>query len=242
MNIPSLLHKSFRDYFSLKILFITSLPLLLGLVFWGSILYFYGESITHSLLAFLPQWLINEQADGQNGAFHLIFSWLISCFIYGIFLCLILISNILLTPFYSPFIIACIHARSFTHIPRQSFGTLLGHLSYFLQLASLIGGLLIFCIPLYFVPFLGAFIFFTLGFIFFKQTMFYDIGSSLMSKEQFAHFQQATRIKNYTIAFIAYIWSFIPIINFFVMPLQILILTHYFLAYLDSGQKKAKPL
>lgn len=235
MNLLALLKQSLSDYLSPKIVFLTLLPSILGIIFWVTLLYMYGKIIEDWMLSLFPQWLIS---DLSGGILDFSLSFMIFFFFCIILLCLILLGNILAMPFYAPFLISHLHAKEFSHIPKQSFASLLECIGYSLKLISLFCLFLILCLPLYFIPIVGSFALFMIGFIFFQKAMFFDIASSMMNQAQFIAITKSEKKQNYAIAFIAYILGFIPFVNFFIMPLQILILTRYLFLRLDSINEK----
>lgn len=231
MNFLTLLKQSLSDYLSPKILFLTLLPSILGLIFWVTLLYMYGKVMEDWMLSLFPQWLIS---DRSGGILDFSLSFMILFFFCIILLSLILLGNILAMPFYAPLLISHLHTKKFSHIPKQSFASLFKCVGYSLKLISLFCLFLILCLPLYFIPVVGSFVLFMIGFIFFQKAMFFDIASSMMSKKQFTSITKSEKRQNYTITFVAYILGFIPLVNFFIMPLQILILTRYLFLRLDS--------
>lgn len=230
MNLLSLLKQSLRDYLSPKIIFLTLLPSMLGLVFWLTLLYAYGATIEDQVLALLPQWLTDNQI---GGIVNFTLKAMIFFFLCFILLCLILLGNILAMPFYAPILISHLHTQAFSHIPKQSFASAIECLGYSLKLIGLFCLSFAVCLPLYFIPILGSLALFVIGFIFFQKAMFFDIASSMMSREQFVAISKSAKRRNFAIALLAYILNFIPLINFFMMPLQILIITRYLFMRLD---------
>lgn len=234
MNLLTLLKQSLSDYFSPKILFLTLLPSILGLIFWVTLLYMYGKVIEDWMLSLFPQWLISSRG---GGILDFSLSLMILFFFCIVLLCFILLGNILAMPFYAPLLISHLHAKEFSHIPKQNFASLFKCIGYSLKLISLFCLFLILCLPLYFIPIIGSSVLFIIGFIFFQKAMFFDIASSIMDKKQFIIITKSEKRQNYTIAFITYILGFIPFVNFFIMPLQILILARYLFMRVDSPNK-----
>ncbi|MGN8530159.1 EI24 domain-containing protein, partial [Helicobacter pylori] len=85
--------------------------------------------------------------------------------------------------------------------------------------------------PFYFIPFIGVFgVFFSIipHFLFFKNTMSWDIASMIFNHQSYQNLLKQHRLKHYRFSFFCYLFSLIPFFNFFATLLQTLMLTHYF--------------
>ncbi|MCX2716922.1 EI24 domain-containing protein [Helicobacter sp. MIT 21-1697] len=234
-----ILNKSIKDFFSLKILLITFVPAILGLLLWGSVIYYYGQELYNWTLGLMPEWLMSVKFLGN------ILNIVLALIVYtllGLWLVLmILLTNVFFSIFYTPLIVSFVRKKDFPHIPQSGFGTLGECLGEFFKNLCIFVPLFILSFLLYFIPLLGSTLGFiallVLGYLFFKSNMFYDIGSSCMDKVQFENLNQTYRLKNHSYALLAYLPSFVPFLNFFLMPLQMLIITHYFFTHIHIKMK-----
>ena len=245
-SLLTLFGKSLNDFFSAKILTLTLFPALFGIVLWGSVFYIFGNEIytylSQMLLGFMPDWL-NTQGIAQsilNGIIHFSLSFALYTLFGIFFLIAILLTNMLFSIFYTPFIVEYVRVKSYPHLPKAEFGSLLECLLVFIKNFLLFAFLALISLLLYLVPFigslLGSFALFIVWYLFFKKTTFYDVGSSSMEESKFQYINQTRFFTNHAYALSAYLLNYVPFFNFFLMPLQILLITHYFFTRLDEMQ------
>ncbi len=245
-SLFTLFGKSINDFFSAKILTLTLFPALFGIMLWGGVLYIFGNEIytylSQMLLGFMPDWL-NTQGTAQsilNGIIHFSLSFALYTLFGIFFLIAILLTNMLFSIFYTPFIVEYVRVKSYPHLPKAEFGSLLECILVFIKNFLLFAFLALISLLLYLVPFigslLGSFALFIVWYLFFKKTTFYDVGSSSMEESKFQYINQTRFFTNHAYALSAYLLNYVPFFNFFLMPLQILLITHYFFTRLDEMQ------
>lgn len=245
-SLFTLFGKSINDFFSAKILTLTLFPALFGIMLWGGVLYIFGNEIytylSQMLLGFMPDWL-NTQGTAQsilNGIIHFSLSFALYTLFGIFFLIAILLTNMLFSILYTPFIVEYVRVKSYPHLPKAEFGSLLECLLVFIKNFLLFAFLALISLLLYLVPFigslLGSFALFIVWYLFFKKTTFYDVGSSSMEESKFQYINQTRFFTNHAYALSAYLLNYVPFFNFFLMPLQILLITHYFFTRLDEMQ------
>ena len=244
-SLFTLFGKSINDFFSAKILTLTLFPALFGIMLWGSVLYIFGNEIytylSQMLLGFMPDWL-NTQGIAQsilNGIIHFSLSFALYTLFGIFFLIAILLTNMLFSIFYTPFIVEYVRVKSYPHLPKAEFGSLLECILVFIKNFLLFAFLALISLLLYLVPFigslLGSFALFVVWYLFFKKTTFYDVGSSSMEESKFQYINQTRFFTNHAYALSTYLLNYVPFFNFFLMPLQILLITHYFFTRLDEN-------
>lgn len=245
-SLFTLFGKSINDFFSAKILTLTLFPALFGIMLWGGVLYIFGNEIytylSQMLLGFMPDWL-NTQGTAQsilNGIIRFSLSFALYTLFGIFFLIAILLTNMLFSIFYTPFIVEYVRVKSYPHLPKAEFGSLLECILVFIKNFLLFAFLALISLLLYLVPFigslLGSFALFIVWYLFFKKTTFYDVGSSSMEESKFQYINQTRFFTNHAYALSAYLLNYVPFFNFFLMPLQILLITHYFFTRLDEMQ------
>lgn len=229
----SILKKSFNDFLSARMLLINLGPILLSLAFFGAIFYYNGGSIVNYCQALLPQSL-SDYSHSQGffaGVFVWVFKALVYFFIFWIVILLSLVINIFASIFYTPLVVSYLHQKYYSHVVLEEFGSILFSIKYFLK--SLLFMLLFLAVltPLYFIPFIGVFgVFFSIivHFLFFKNTMSWDIASMIFNYQSYQNLLKQHRLKHYRFSFFCYLFSLIPFFNFFATLLQTLMLAHYF--------------
>lgn len=245
-SLFTLFGKSINDFFSAKILTLTLFPALFGIMLWGGVLYIFGNEIytylSQMLLGFMPDWL-NTQGTAQsilNGIIRFSLSFALYTLFGIFFLIAILLTNMLFSIFCTPFIVEYVRVKSYPHLPKAEFGSLLECILVFIKNFLLFAFLALISLLLYLVPFigslLGSFALFIVWYLFFKKTTFYDVGSSSMEESKFQYINQTRFFTNHAYALSAYLLNYVPFFNFFLMPLQILLITHYFFTRLDEMQ------
>ena len=245
-SLFTLFGKSINDFFFAKILTLTLFPALFGIMLWGGVLYIFGNEIytylSQMLLGFMPDWL-NTQGTAQsilNGIIHFSLSFALYTLFGIFFLIAILLTNMLFSIFYTPFIVEYVRVKSYPHLPKAEFGSLLECILVFIKNFLLFAFLALISLLLYLVPFigslLGSFALFIVWYLFFKKTTFYDVGSSSMEESKFQYINQTRFFTNHAYALSANLLNYVPFFNFFLMPLQILLITHYFFTRLDEMQ------
>ncbi|WP_000242515.1 EI24 domain-containing protein [Helicobacter pylori] len=229
----SIFKKSFNDFLSTRMILINLGPILLSLTFFGAIFYYNGENIVNYCHTLLPQSL-NDYSHSQGffaGVFAWVFKALVYFLIFWIAILLSLVINIFASIFYTPLVVSYLHQKYYPHVVLEEFGSILFSIKYFLK--SLLFMLLFLAVltPFYFIPFIGVFgVFLSIiaHFLFFKNTMSWDIASMIFNYQSYQNLLKQHRLKHYRFSFFCYLFSLIPFFNFFATLLQTLMLTHYF--------------
>ncbi|MCQ2788327.1 EI24 domain-containing protein [Helicobacter pylori] len=229
----SIFKKSFNDFLSARMILINLGPILLSLAFFGAIFYYNGENIVGYCQTLLPQSL--SDYSHSKGFFAGVFVWVFKALVYFLILwiaiLLSLVINIFVSIFYTPLVVSYLHQKYYPHVVLEEFGSILFSIKYFLK--SLLFMLLFLAVltPFYFIPFIGVFgVFFSIiaHFLFFKNTMSWDIASAIFNYQSYQNLLKQHRLKHYRFSFFCYLFSLIPFFNFFATLLQTLMLVHYF--------------
>ncbi|MGN8450234.1 EI24 domain-containing protein [Helicobacter pylori] len=235
----SIFKKSFNDFLSARMILINLGPILLSLAFFGAIFYYNGGSIVGYCQTLLPQSL-NDYSHSQGffaGVFTWVFKALVYFLIFWIVILLSLVINIFASIFYTPLVVSYLHQKYYPHVVLEEFGSILFSIKYFLK--SLIFMLLFLAVltPFYFIPFIevfGVFLSIIVHFLFFKNTMSWDIASMIFNYQSYQNLLKQHRLKHYRFSFFCYLFSLIPFFNFFATLLQTLMLVHYFFIFKEK--------
>ncbi|MGL2392684.1 EI24 domain-containing protein [Helicobacter pylori] len=229
----SIFKKSFNDFLSVRMLLINLGPILLSLAFFGAIFYYNGGSIVNYCQTLLPQSL-SDYSHSQgffSGVFVWVFKALVYFLIFWIVILLSLVINIFASIFYTPLVVSYLHQKYYPHVVLEEFGSILFSVKYFLKALAFMLLFLAVLTPFYFIPFIGVFgVFFSIiaHFLFFKNTMSWDIASMIFNHQSYQNLLKQHRLKHYRFSFFCYLFSLIPFFNFFATLLQTLMLAHYF--------------
>ncbi|MFP6028842.1 EI24 domain-containing protein [Helicobacter pylori] len=226
----SIFKKSFNDFLSARMILINLGPILLSLAFFGAIFYYNGGSIVGYCQTLLPQSL-NDYSHSQ-GFFAGVFVWvskaLVYFLIFWIAILLSLVINIFASIFYTPLVVSYLHQKYYPHVVLEEFGSILFSIKYFLKVLAFMLVFLAVLTPFYFIPFIGVFFSIIPHFLFFKNTMSWDIASMIFNHQSYQNLLKQHRLKHYRFSFFCYLFSLIPFFNFFATLLQTLMLAHYF--------------
>ncbi|WQS64608.1 EI24 domain-containing protein [Helicobacter pylori] len=235
----SIFKKSFNDFLSARMLLINLGPILLSLAFFGAIFHYNGESVVNYCQALLPQSL-SDYSHSQgffSGVFVWVFKALVYFLIFWIAILLSLVINVFASIFYTPLVVSYLHQKYYPHVVLEEFGSILFSIKYFLKALILMLVLLALLTPFYFIPFIGVFgVFFSIiaHFLFFKNTMSWDIASMIFNYQSYQNLLKQHRLKHYRFSFFCYLFSLIPFFNFFATLLQTLMLAHYFFIFKEK--------
>ncbi|WP_121021080.1 EI24 domain-containing protein [Helicobacter vulpis] len=235
--------ESWKDFLSWKMLFLNLGPVLIGLLFWSVLLFYFGDNLVRILEGFLPtSWYRYAHSGGFMPAFFLVF---FKCFVYillGLFvLILSLIGNVLVAIFYTPIVVAHVHKKDYPHLPLEGFGDISFCLQHFLKQLAYLCMFLLVCSPLYFIPVIGVFVSLIPHYFFFKNTLCFDIATSIFNQERYTEILKDRKISLHKVAILSYLFSLIPVFNFFATLLQTIILTRYFLE-IKAQEKSSQPV
>lgn len=226
-----IIKKSWEDFFSFKMIALNLLPIIIGLGFWSFTLFYFGGEILGWLQHFLPtSW---QDLLKNPGLLASIGGFFIKLFIYlllGFFVIILtIIGNIFISIFYTPIVVGYLQKKYYHQIHLHSFGNIKTSIFYFLKSLGWLIFFVIILIPLFFIPVIGVFAVLLPHFFFFKNTMFFDVGSSIFDEYEYRSFLSSNKIKIYQVSMIAYIFSLIPFFNFFATLLQTIIIARFLL-------------
>ncbi|PAF42297.1 EI24 domain-containing protein [Helicobacter sp. 11S03491-1] len=232
----SILKKSWEDFFSFKMIALNLLPILIGVMLWGVILFYFHETIFGWLEHLLP---LSWQNLLQNqGFFAQIGNFFIKLFLYILLIFFIiiltLIGNIFISIFYTPLVVTYLHKKYYLDTQLHSFGGISSSITHFSKSFARFILFTLILVPLYFIPLIGIFAILIPHFFFFKSTMIFDIGSSIFAKSDYQSVLSNHKSKLYQITIIAYVFSLIPIFNLFATLLQTILIAHYLFKIKDD--------
>jgi hypothetical protein len=169
---------------------------------------------------------------------HTITSWLLSFFIYtigGFFTLLIsIVIAIVVIGFLTPTIVKVIHQRYYSDIDLQGFGGIFDISWYMMKTIFIMIMLLFLLIPLYFIPVVGIFILNLPFYYLFHKSLTYDVGSTILTKEQYAqiHFKNKGTLRLKTLLLFSI--SLIPFAILFTSAFFVIYLAHNYFFYLKQ--------
>ncbi|WP_394960368.1 EI24 domain-containing protein [uncultured Helicobacter sp.] len=234
--MKNILYKSWMDFLHPKMILLNILPVLLSFLLLYMLWMYFMDSIIAILTGFLPiSW--REYIDIHSIIGTFIKAVLYLCAFFAILL-LALVVNVFVSIFYVPLVARYVRKKHYPHImPPSDKITLQQSFVMFGKMLIVLAIGLVVCLPLLFIPIIGAFAMNVPYFIFFYKTMFFDVGTEILGQNGYT---QITQTKGrFRIAFLAYVLNFIPIVHFFTPLLQVLIFTHFCLQYVQNTKTQA---
>lgn len=239
-QFSQILQKSKRDFLSAPMIALNMLPVLLGLVFWGVVLYAFSDTLYAYATGLLPESWRGYLYDSGIGAWTLGFALKLSLYLLlgACVLLLAVVGNVFASMFYVPIAISHIRKHHYPHLPKPTSPSLRASLVYFLKAFVLLCASCVICSPLFFIPIIGGVLLLVPFFVFFYKVMMFDIGHEVLGDE-YKHILQSTRKQagsRLGFVFLTYLLGFIPVANFFTPLLQVLMLGHYCFALAESSR------
>lgn len=239
LGLLAILRQSRRDFLSLPMLSLNILPVLLGVLLWGGIFYSFSDTLIAYIKGFMPEsWQLYMQSASSD-----LFAQGVTVSLYVLLgfcvILLALVGNVFVSIFYAPLVVAHLRKHYYPTLAKPtdslSFSAMLKN---FLKSFVLLCALCIVCAPLLLLPVIGGAIMLVPFFIFFYQSMLYDIGHEVLGVESYARLRKAKG--KYSTTLLAYLLGLIPLLNFFTPLLQVIILSHYCFQLRIQSKRESK--
>lgn len=178
---------------------------------------------------------------------HTITSWIVGFLVYtiGFFAIgyLSIFVSVFIVGLLTPKILSIIHKRHYQKIQFEGFGTISNGLWKLFKSAVVMVVLFLLLIPLYFIPFINIIAINLPFFYFFHKMLHFDVGATLLSKEQFSFIYYHNRSTMRYRSLFLYIISLIPFVAFFISVFYIVYLGHgYFDAIKNNSTNESNSL
>lgn len=169
---------------------------------------------------------------------HALTSWIVSFLVYTVGLFAIgymsIFLSLLIIGLLTPKILSIIHKRHYSHIRYKGYGTLLNGLSKLFMSAVVMVVLFIVLIPFYFIPLVNIVAINLPFFYFFHKMLHFDVGSTLLSKEEFGVLYYKDRYPMRYRSLFLYAISLIPFAAFFISVFYIVYLGHAYFMQMEG--------
>ena len=178
---------------------------------------------------------------------HTLTSWIVSFLVYTVGLFAIgymsIFLSLLIIGLLTPKILSIIHKRHYSHIDVEGYGTLLNGLTKLLISAVVMIVLFILLVPFYFIPLINILAINLPFFYFFHKMLHFDVGSTLLTKDDFSRIYYKNRFSMRYRTLLLYVVSLIPFAAFFISVFYIVYLGHaYFNAIENDSHKEGNSL
>lgn len=229
--------KALKDAQSHQMLSLLFLPLIAGIL----VAYFSFDCIGGSLITWLES-LVEKQNFHEwiASILHVIIDILT---ILGATIWLVLVVVILqlfMGVFYAPFVVSYVHKHYFNELVIPNEESTLDSLLEFAKLFGKFLLLLFVCLPLLFIPIVGAIAWILLFFWFFSRSMMLDVAGAIFTKNERIELEvlEYWELKKFMAGI--YLMGLIPFANLFIPVFQILCLSHFLLEKRQKLLAKAK--
>lgn len=240
VQFSQILQKSKQDFLSAPMIALNIIPVLLGLVFWGVVLYAFSDVLYTYVVGLLPESWRGYLYDSGIGAWTLGFMLKLSLYLLlGVcVLLLAVVGNVFVSMFYVPIAISYIRKHHYPHFPKPKSPSLRASLAYFLKAFVLLCASCVICSPLFFIPIVGGALLLVPFFVFFYKVMMFDVGHEALGERRgyILHDKKLAKSR-LGFVFLTYLLGFIPVANFFTPLLQVLMLGHYCFALAESNKR-----
>ncbi len=179
-------------------------------IFWGSF-----SSLVASLVSYIP-FIGSYDIVQSSGSF-------LGALIVGYGLIIALIS--LLTSLYSPKLLVKLAKKSYPTIEANDYSKISKSVIYNLKATAIFLILIIFTLPLIFIPIVGQVVMLALWAILLKEPTFYDVSSLFVREEKEFLSQKSIWI----VAIVASLFNFIPLLNIFAPIFAQIMFMHWLL-------------
>jgi hypothetical protein len=219
-----------KDFFTKKMLTISTIPLIFVVVLLTLFLSFVAEDIVVSIQPYfkvdesswfftiIPSGIVEVIAEFLFYIFGTIFILLAS-----IFLGLIVIG------FLTPYIIRSIQKRGYADFNLKGYGSFFDSLLYIIKIVaiSLILGIVL--IPFYFIPLLNIVVINIPFFFLFHNLLIYDVSTTVAGKKEAEIIYKVNKMQLYGITTILYSVSLIPFLGIFLQVFFVILLGHFYI-------------
>lgn len=139
----------------------------------------------------------------------------------------VVILQLFLGVFYAPWVVSYVQKRHYPHLSLHTGESLLASLvSFAKMLASFIFWLLL-CLPLYFIPVIGGFLWLIPFYRFFAQSLMLDVAGLILEKEERIALEVAQPWELRGVLGTLYLLGLVPMLNLFTPLFQLLSLAHF---------------
>ena len=170
---------------------------------------------------------------------YTITSWIVSFLVYfvGLFAIgyLSIFISLLIIGLLTPKILSIIHKKHYSTVKINGYGTVIGGIWKLLKTIFIMILLFLVLVPFYFIPLINIVAINLPFYYFFHKMLHYDVGSTLMQKEQFNQLYYLNKNSMRLKTLFLYLVSLIPFVAFFIAIFYIIYLGHtYFIKLLNQ--------
>lgn len=210
--------KSIKDFFDIKILLVSLLPITGAAVLWAVVFYVFSSQIDSALgsllgtVPFLDNDWVRSSIELVGGVF--------------IYYQLLIVTAVMIVGIIADWVVDRVNTKSY-YLEKRGFGSLFGSILISLKSNVLFMVLFVLFLPLMFVPLVNVFVNLILWVILIKTPLFYDSLAMYATREEYRILKKSNRWSTFTIALASASLFLIPVVGVFIYVLQLLFFTNY---------------
>lgn len=210
--------KSIKDFFDIKILLVSLLPITGAAVLWAAVFYVFSSQIDSALgsllgtVPFLDNDWVRSSIELVGGVF--------------IYYQLLIVTAVMIVGIIADWVVDRVNTKSY-YLEKRGFGSLFGSILISLKSNVLFMVLFVLFLPLMFVPLVNVFVNLILWVILIKTPLFYDSLAMYATREEYRILKKSNRWSTFTIALASASLFLIPVVGVFIYVLQLLFFTNY---------------
>lgn len=233
-----ILRQSSKDFFNPYMLKLSFLPLVLSFLFWAVVFYFFAPSAFSSLFEASKVELMLEGSwfSWLQGVMDFVIKITLFILFVVVFFLLSMLSNLIICAFLAEKVVKFVHRTYYSHVPMEGNQSSFGVVLFLIKTYLLYFFFLVLLIPLYFIPFVGAFVVLFPNYWLFKKTLIADVGDMIFSKNHLKVAQENSKKDLRKLTISLYALSLIPLLNFFIPFYALLGLSHFFFDVKSKGE------
>jgi uncharacterized protein involved in cysteine biosynthesis len=214
----SVFSKSLKDFFDIKILLVSLLPITGAAVLWAVVFYVFSSQIDSALgsllgtIPFLDNAWVRGSLELVGGVF--------------IYYQLLIVTAVMIVGIIADWVVDRVNGKSY-HLEKRGFGSLTGSILISLKSNVLFMLLFVLFLPLMFVPLINVFVNLFLWVILIKTPLFYDSLAMYATRGEYRVLKKSNRWSTFSIALASASLFLIPVVGVFIYVLQLLFFTNY---------------
>ena len=246
-----ILTASVKDFFTPRYLGMSLVPFVITLI----LMFFALAHIAHELIGFLQSAGPAQAPDGTDSiealkfeflrliseypiisliAGHALFQWVAGILFYviggGLALLLAMVVAVVVTGFFTPWIVKGIQRRHYAHVELKGHGNLFTYLLFALKTLAVFFLLFLVSLPFYFVPLVNLVAMNGPFYYLFHHMIVQDVTGEVNDRREAKRIFRATRWSLMGTTLLLFLVTLVPVVGIFLQVYIIILLAHFFLS------------
>lgn len=232
--MKDLIIKSIKDFLSPYMLKLTFLPIVCLFVFWAVIFYYFSYDLFVYLFSFVDVSFTSSWLTWLEYVLDWLSKVAIFLLLFVLFFVFILFSNLIVCSFLAPLVVKHTKDKHYGSIELLEDSNLVSIFSL-LKIYVLYLFVLLVCIPIYFIPVLGACVLLFINYWFFTKCVVFDVGSIIVGVSNLKQIESNNKRDIRILGGLLYGASLIPFLNFVVPFFSLIVFSHLIFTKKSQG-------